>query len=235
MGDPFPICSSQAQEFRTRYPSPPRLSSQFEVLGDPIRMPNRPPFSNFRELAGTIADLVPSLRASLRNPRRMGSLLEEYNPWLSRRLLGAASNLADPYVAGMGLAIERLEEDGIAVTMPHRWRNRGEGGVVHVGALTTLAEFTSRLYWERNLNLGRHEMQVVNLAAKFLAEVESDTRATMDFAETEREAALFRFRSEGETLVPCLVKIFESQGRLIAEVTVEWRLTRPMALPSGQG
>lgn len=198
-------------------------------------MANKPPFSNFKELAEAFGNMLPDLRASLKNPRRVGSLLEEYNPWLSRRLLSAASNLADPYVAGMGLTIERLDENGVSVTMPHRWRNRGEGGAVHVGALTTLAEFTSRVYWERNLNLSRHEMRVVQLAAKFLGVTEHDTRATMNFSESEREAALFRFRADGEAIVPCLVQVFESAGRLIAEVTIEWRLNRLLAIGAGRG
>ncbi len=192
-------------------------------------------FTNFKELAGSLGHLLPGLRESLRNPRRMGSLLEEYNPWLSRRLLGVVSNLADPYIAGMGLGIERLDENGVSVKMPLRWRNRGEGGVAHVGALTTLAEFASRVYWERNLNVSRHEMRVAQLSARFLGEAEGDTRAMMNFSEAEREAALFRFRAEGEAVVPCCVQVFENAGRLVAEVTVEWCMTRPLVLGAGRG
>lgn len=202
-------------------------------------MSDRPRFSQFRdlswrELAGSLVERLPelrhSLRQSLRHPRQFGTWLEEHNPWLSRQVLSAASNLADPYLVGMGLTIERLDENGVDVRMPDRWRNRGEGGAAHVGALTTLAEFASRVYWERNLNLNRHDMHVVQLTAQFLAPADGDIRAVMGFSEGEREAALFRFRAEGEVVVPAEVKIFESQGRLIADIVVEWRLTRPLAL-----
>ncbi|MCM2280483.1 MAG: DUF4442 domain-containing protein [Bdellovibrionaceae bacterium] len=201
-------------------------------------MPNRPPSStrwtNFRTLAGSLNELLPGLRHSLRHPRRVGAWLEEHHPWLSRRVLSAASNLADPYVAGMGLSVQRLDENGVEVFMPHRWRNQGEGGVVHVGALVTLAEFVSRVYWERNLNLMRHEIQAVQVTSKFHITTELDTRGVMNFSEGEREAVLFRFRSEGEAIVPSQVKVFESTGRLVAEIVVEWRLKGSLALGAGQ-
>jgi acyl-coenzyme A thioesterase PaaI-like protein len=195
------------------------------------RTTERVSFTNFRMLSKQLEELLPGLRSYVLHPRRIGIWLEEHNPWLSRHFLSAASNVVDPYIAGMGLRIENLSETMIEVVLPRRLRNRGEGGVAHVGALTTLAEFTSRLYWERHLNLNRHEMMVSEIQARFLAETGGETRAVFSFNETDREAVLFRLRSEATVLVPCQVGVYETDGgRLVAEITVEWLLSRAKEL-----
>ncbi len=186
--------------------------------------------SHIKDLSNRLQDMWPHLRPFVRNPRLVGSWIEERHPWLGRQILSAASNLADPYVAGMGLSILAFAPTMIEVAMPNRWRNRGEGGSVHVGALATLAEFTSRVFWERHLNLRRNEMRVGQLISRFLRETESDTRAVFNFDENEREAVLYRLRAEGRVYVPCEVAVYDSVGRLVAETTVEWCLAQPKSL-----
>lgn len=189
--------------------------------------------ANFKELRAKIQDLLPQLRPYVQNPRMLSHWLEEHNSWVSRQLLNAASTLVDPHLAGMGLHVLSLDDSEVEVALPQRWKNRGEGGTVHVGALLTLAEFASRVFWERHLNLQRHDMQVQQVAARFMRETDQRTRAIMKVTENEREALLFRLRAEGTSSVPSQVMIFDQKNRLVAEVTVEWRLTRPMALGAG--
>src|SRR4051812_18239286 len=118
-------------------------------------MSSKEPLSNIKEFADQLKEILPELKSYVENPKRLGAWLEEHNPWLSRQLLGAVSNISDPYLAGMGLTIQQLSETRTEVLLPDRWKNRAEGGVVHVGALTTAAEYASRIYWERVLNLQR--------------------------------------------------------------------------------
>lgn len=191
------------------------------------------PVSNLREFADQLKELLPEWRTYVENPRRLGTWLEEHQPWLSRQLLSAASNLSDPYLAGMGLHVAELNETRAEVTLPFRWKNQGESGSVHVGAMTTAAEFVSRLYWERLLNLQRHQLHAVQINARFLAEANTDCKAVFTVTENEREAILFKLRSEGTATAPCPVNVFDQAGKLVAEVHVEWKFSQPKALGSG--
>lgn len=193
------------------------------------------PVSNLREIADQLKELLPHWRTYVENPRRLGTWLEEHQPWLSRQFLSAASNLSDPYLAGMGLHVEDLGETRAEVRLPMRWKNQGEGGTVHVGAMTTAAEFVSRLYWERLLNLQRHQLRATQITARFLGEVSTDCKAIFSVSEAERESILFKLRSEGTATAPCPVNIFDEAGKLVAEVQVEWNFSQPKSLGSGQG
>ncbi len=206
-------------------------------LNEPV--PNRQcgeteTMSHIKGLTERLQDMWPHLRPFVQNPRLVGNWIEEHHPWLGRQFLSAASNLSDPYVAGMGLSILVFAPVTIEVAMPNRWRNRGGGGSVHAGALATLAEFTSRVFWERHLSLSLHEMRVGQIVSRFLRETESDTRAVFHFDENEREAVFYRLRAEGRVFVPCEVAIYDSVGRLVCETTVEWCLTRPKSLPGAK-
>jgi acyl-coenzyme A thioesterase PaaI-like protein len=196
-------------------------------------MSPKEPLSNIKEFADQLKEILPELKSYVENPKRLGTWLEEHNPWLSRQLLGAVSNLSDPYLAGMGLTVDLLTETRAEVTLPDRWKNKAEGGVAHVGALTTAAEFASRIYWERLLNLQRNSMRVTNLSAKFFVDARSTTKAVFDIPENEREALMFKLRSEGEVKPSCAVKIYDHDGRLVAEVTVDWHFHQAKALGSG--
>ena len=98
------------------------------------------PLSNIMELKKQLEKMLPEIRQFAENPKRLGAWLEEHSPWLGREVLGAVSNLSDPYLAGMGLHVDLLNETRAEVTLPERWRNRAEGHVIHVGALLTAAE-----------------------------------------------------------------------------------------------
>ena len=201
-------------------------------------------FFNLREFAGHLAERVsgpltqrinetfPELRTFIENPQLIGDWVERHSPWVNRNLLSVASNITTPYLAGMGLRVERMTETLVEVSMPQRLRTRAESGGVHVGAITTLADHTARLYWERHLHLGRHSMQVVQIETRLLREAASGVRAVLEIAEGDREATIFRLRSEGQTLVTCPVKIYDAEARLAAEVSVEWRFTSPVSLGS---
>jgi hypothetical protein len=45
---------------------------------------------------------------------------------------------------------------------------------------------------------------------------------------------LFRLRSEGEVKPSCAVKIYDNDGRLVAEVTVDWHFHQAKSLGAGK-
>jgi acyl-coenzyme A thioesterase PaaI-like protein len=186
-----------------------------------------------REQAMKLAP-VQELKSVFRHPRALGARIEEASPWLNRRFLGVASNWIEPFLAGMGLKVERLTEDHSEVIMPGSWRNQGESGVVHSAALCALGEFTSRIFWEHHLDLRLSDFEVRGIELKLLCRPVGQMRSIYRLAEMERESALQRLREAGAVEIESLALIYDEQGRLVAETNVQWKISRVLALGSGQ-
>jgi len=170
------------------------------------------------------------LESGLKNPeqttRLLGQWLEEVSPWLSRQALGAASNLSEPFVAGMGLSVERLDDDGITCVLPNRWRNQGLQGEIHHGAIAALAEACFRIFWNRHLGGSAAPVDIRCIQSRFHSKSRGELRATLKTSESEVEALLFRLRSEGQVEWTSLIQIFDEEARLAAEVSVEAKVER---------
>lgn len=201
-------------------------------------MPRTPSFFadkllELKELAQTLGTGVQNqLQDWINNPQKVAALIEEKSPTLSRGLLSVASNVTDPFTVGMGLQITKLEEDLVEVTLPQRWKNLADGGEFHKGALCTLAEFTSKTYWNRHLSALAAQGKVRKLEANFLQTPRGNLVAKYSLSSAEREAFLFRLRTEKEPVIDSLVKIFDSQEKLVAEVTIDWQFAAQLALGS---
>jgi acyl-coenzyme A thioesterase PaaI-like protein len=166
--------------------------------------------------------MVEELRTVLQNPRELAVLLESRSPWLSRKLLGAASNILEPFLAGTGLAVERMDEALVEARLPGWWRNQGESGVIHTAAIAALGEFTSRI------SLHRVEARVLQRAL-------GDLTGIYRMPVQEREAILLQLRRERVARVGAEVSVYDRQGRLVSQVELDWHLERNPALASGAG
>lgn len=189
----------------------------------------------FDVLLGKLPGLADQLRSFAKNPRALGAKIESHSPWLSRRFLGAASNFVEPFLVGMGLSVETLGEEIAEVKLPGHWRNQGEGGVVHNGALSALGEFTSRLYWEHHLDLRGPELYAKHVELRSLARARGDLRGVFRWSVASREEIQHRLRSTGEADAHATVSVYDDAGKLVAEIEIDWSITRQLSLGSGQG
>lgn len=202
-------------------------------------MPRTPLFSDkLQELKSLAQALGASLQTQfqdlINNPQKVAALLEEKSPRLSRELLSVASNITDPFLAGMGLQISKLEEDLVEVTMPQRWKNQADGGEFHTGALCTLAEFTSKVYWDRHSSALGARRKIRRLECQILNPSRGALSARYSLSSAEREAFLFKLRTEKEPTIDSLVKIYDSQEKLVAEVSIDWQFAAQLALGSSK-
>jgi acyl-coenzyme A thioesterase PaaI-like protein len=186
------------------------------------------------QLDATLGQVAPDWKTYVENPRLVSGWLEQHSPRLSRALLSAASNFSDPHLVGMGLQVRKLTDETVEVSLPRRWKNQAGAGKVHIGALATLAEMASRVFWERHLDPLLNNLRVSEINARFLRETERDTRAVLRLSEAERETILFRLRSENDISIENEISIYDEREQLIAEVVVHWQFTRAAALPPGR-
>jgi len=178
--------------------------------------------------------IMRELKTLARHPRSFSTWIETQSPWLSRQFLSAASNWAEPFTLGMGLSILRLQEENIEVSMHKGWRNQGDGGLVHSGALATLGEFTGRLFWEHHLDLQSSCIESRRVQVRILAKPFGAMKAVFRLPVADREVILLRLRAESSTVVDTQTRIYDVDGRLVAEVDVDWLLLRQLALGTSQ-
>lgn len=181
-----------------------------------------------------LAEILENIRADLktfaRHPRSVGALIESRSSWLNRKFLGAASNIVEPFLVGMGFSVAGLTEDSVEVTMPGFLRNQGEVGTIHNAALAALGEFAARIFWEHHLDLRRQELRASAVRVRILARASGAMRAVFRFPVSEREAVLHALRARGSAETESTVSVYDSDGRLVAEVEVAWEFARQLAL-----
>lgn len=205
----------------------PRIGSKIDQA---MRLADRVRELSPSVIEGVVESVVEEVKNVARHPRSIGSWIETKSPWLNRQFLSAASNLIEPFLVGMGLKVERLGEEVVEVSMPGSWRNQGEGGVNHTGALVSLGEFAMRLYWEYHLDVRRNEMQTKRVQMRILVRPHGDMKAVFRLPVGEREEILHRMRADGFAVIETQTLIYDTKGRLVAEVEVDWELRRQLAL-----
>ncbi len=196
----------------------------------------------FSEILAQVRKLSPvlidsfreDLKTFARHPRSVAALIESRSSWLNRKFLGAASNLVEPFLVGMGFSVASLSEDSVEVTMPGFLRNQGEMGVIHNAALLALGEFSARIFWEHHLDLRRQELRARSVSLRLITKATGQVRAVFRFPIGEREAVLHRLRMDGFAEAESTVSVYDNGGRLIAEVDIGWDFSRQLALSSGK-
>jgi hypothetical protein len=154
----------------------------------------------------------------------LGNLLEETSPALSRAFLGAASSLAAPFTAGMGMRVDRLDDTGRSATLPDWWRNRDETGRPHPAAVAALVELASRSYWARHLDPASATAQMKRLECRWSKPGRGALRADLSRTDEEREEILLQLRAEGQAVATCALQIYDRAGHLVGEAEADWEL-----------
>ena len=174
--------------------------------------------------------LAQDLKTFVRHPRSIGTLIESRSAWLNRKFLGAASNLVEPFLIGMGFSVASLSEDSVEVTLPGFLRNQGEAGVIHNAALSALGEFAARIFWEHHLDLRRQELRARSVSLRSISRAAGQMRGVFRFPVGERESVLHQLRVNGDAEADSTVSIYDTDGRLVAEVDIGWDFSRQLSL-----
>ena len=194
-------------------------------------MPYRP-LAHRWKLTARIDEVKSLANTFVRRPRALGAWIEARSPWLNRQFLGVASNLAEPFTAGMGLKVAKLGEDVAEVLLPDSWRNQGSAGGIHPAALAVLGEMAARIFWEHHLDLRAADAAVKRLQVRLLAPAKGELRGAYRISVAEREAILLKLRSDGRVEIETHTLVYDQAGRMIAEVEAELELHRQLALGS---
>ncbi len=167
----------------------------------------------------------------LLNPRALSPYIEGLPSLIKNRFLDLASLVNDPFVATMGLKVLSWEDLKVEISLPNHFQNRDASGNLHIGAMSTLAELTSRLFWERHLDPKLAKMQVVSVAIDILNREFTSVRSLYTTDVHDLEAKLFKLRASGELSIENEIQIFDGQ-KLIAKSTIGWAFQQKVTIAS---
>ncbi len=199
-------------------------------------------------LEGTVVELISELRTEVslirKHPGAIGPWLEttpligtSLKRFLTLPLLSVASKISHPFTLPLGLKIENLSEEVVEVTLPLRWNTRGgKDGAAHPGAVATLGEFCSRLFFEYQLDLKSIVLESRDVQLRFLGKPSVNSPRLLGIfrlPEADREATLLELRRTGHVEFETETQIYDAKGLRIAEVEVTWKLTQRLALGPG--
>jgi hypothetical protein len=167
----------------------------------------------------------------LLNPRALSPYIENLPNLLKNRFLDLASLINDPFVATMGLRVLSWEDLKVEISLPDHFQNRDASGNLHIGALSTLAELTARLFWERHLDPKLAKMQVISASLDILNRQFSSVRSLYTTDVHDIESKLFKLRASGELSTENEIQIFDGQ-KLIAKATIGWAFQQKVTIAS---
>ena len=185
-------------------------------------------------LGSVVWQMIPSetkrsILASLMNPRALSPHIEHLPEAIKRRFLDLASLVNDPFVATMGLRVLAWEDLKVEIYLPNSFQNLDSAKRLHIGAISTLAELTSRLFWERHLDPKLSNMQVVSVNVEILNKNFAALRSLFVSGLGQIEELLFELRSRGELSTESEVQIFDDQ-KLVAKARIGWLFKQKIAI-----
>ncbi len=173
-----------------------------------------------------------NILSSLLNPRALSSYIDRLPASLKNRFLDLASLINDPFVATMGLKVLSWEDLKVEIHLPDSFQNRDASQKLHIGAISTLAELTSRLFWERHLDPKLATMQSVSVHVEILNKEYGSLRSLLTCTLPDIEEKLFELRSKRTLSCESDVQIFDDQ-KLVATATLGWILKQKTTLSAG--
>lgn len=176
-------------------------------------------------------DVKGGLKSIIDEPRTVVLKIEEKSPWLSRQILGVASNIMEPFTIGMGLNVTQLAEDHCEVVLPDIWRNHGNGRQIHPGALVALCEFAVKSYWNQYLHSNQTNIILEEFHFQRISKPQGLLKAKYRLTIGDREWLLLRLRSEETVTFTSSVSVYSEEGLLVAEIDLHWRYKGQLELP----
>ncbi len=147
--------------------------------------------------------------------------LTESQSEIQKKVINYANDFLGGQWMGMGMEIEKLDDEEVGLRLPYRLRNKDIQGGVHTAALYTLAEYTNRLYWHRHIDSKNTKFRVKQVEAEFFERAFSEVYSRLRLDASEREARLFRLRKEKKIDTEIYIDLYDSYQKRVAQFEFE--------------
>ncbi len=131
-----------------------------------------------------------------------------------------------PFLRKVCVEIEEVRPDRVQLRLPYDSSNDNYIGTTHAGALFTFGETCAGVAAGAALDLSRFRMVARCARIEYFRPVRHDLRATAELDPACVTQVVGAVEREGRARLPVTVRILDADGRLAAEMTVEYDFRR---------
>jgi hypothetical protein len=162
--------------------------------------------------------------------------LEQWSPFLAKKIWGLTTLLESPMSLALGFRVHHLTDLNSEVILSGNRLNQETAGVLKAAVILAAAEFASKVLWARHLDPQFDQLQLASIHGRFLKPAIAPLTLRTEMKEVDRER-LFRKLRLGEPVefeMPIIV--LDSQDQQVASVSCIWNLKtlRPAVLSEGR-
>ena len=140
-------------------------------------------------------------------------------------VLNMALSRMIPFNLPHGFEVTMISDVGIKTRLPYKRKNLNHVRGLHACALATLSEFTTGFLLISRLGIDRYRLILQKLEIDFHYQGKMDGVAEFLVDEDWLDQKIIKpLQSNDSVLVPCQVKIFDTQGNHLTTATVYWQL-----------
>ncbi|MBI1769824.1 MAG: DUF4442 domain-containing protein [Bacteroidetes bacterium] len=140
-------------------------------------------------------------------------------------LLNTALSRMIPFNLPHGFEITSISDAGIKTRLPYKRKNLNHVRGLHACALATLSEFTTGFLLISRLGMDRYRLILQKLEIDFHYQGKMDGVAEFLVDEQWLDQKIVKpLQTSDSVVVPCQVKIFDTQGNHLTTATAYWQL-----------
>ncbi len=124
---------------------------------------------------------------------------------------------AIPFLGKVGTRIDHIERGFARVSLPEDPTNTNHVGILHAGALFTLAETAGGVTVMSHEELLGQTFLIKSAEIRYLRRASGEIHAECRIPEADIEAVLSALNTEGKTSLTALVTVKDASGEVVAE------------------
>jgi acyl-coenzyme A thioesterase PaaI-like protein len=140
-------------------------------------------------------------------------------PILSKSVMNTFLNFGIPFNAGLGLSIQELSPERVAVKMPSRWKRKNHLGGAHACAIALLCEVPAGLLILQKYPADKYRFILGGLTVNY----HKQGRGPI-FGEVSAPAEWPLIVDNGEIWVEFETKVTNTKGEVIADGKTKWQI-----------
>lgn len=157
------------------------------------------------------------------NPAKLIEKAKQSNFYLW--VLNKALSRMIPFNLPHGFEITSLASNSIQTRLPYKRKNLNHVRGLHACALATLSEFTTGFLLISRLGMDKYRLILQRLEIDFHYQGKMDAVAEFSADEEWLEQKIYKpLQANDSVLVPCEVKIKDTQGNILTTAVAYWQL-----------
>ena len=151
---------------------------------------------------------------------------------LSQAIVSYASEVLEPQLFGLGIRIEKMEDELVLALLPYTWRNKTRHGYFRTTSVVALLELVLQVFWEQHLNNTQLRVRISQLELDCTNLPQHNLYCQLSMANQEREVIEYSLLGRGKVEIEQSLLLFGVNHTNCSNVDIKVILEFSKALPS---